>query len=731
MFPPVTQPPGRGTLAAIGLLACLITSLASPLVKDLRAQIALEFDEQPTDTEAGQIMPDVVVHAPGAILPVTVTLSIASGPGGLDGTVAQQTVLETATFSDLNIDEAGTYTLLATADNFTAATSASFQITPGPPDPEESEITVDPTSIPADGVSSALITVLLRDEFGNPLTTGGADVVLSTTFGSLGTVDDGGDGTYTATLTSTATGTATVTAAVDNLVLDDDATVTFTVAPATQLAFAQQPTSRAAGQTITPAVTVEARNAGGNVDPDFTGLVTLSIATGPAGGALMGTTSKAAVDGVATFGDLSIQQAGTYTLQAASAPLTEATSSSFQITPAAPSGATSEITADPTTIPADGSSTSTITVQLRDAFGNPLTGGGADVSLSTTSGTLGPDIDNGDGTYTATLTSATTAGTATISGTVNGADITDTASVTFALVGQPTLVVDEQPTDTPVDEPITPPVVVRVVDGLGNTLTGFTGNVAATLAVNPAGADLQGDVNEPLLNGVATFDDLRIDRSAGGYRLGFSVSGAAGATSATFAVTAGAASPATSTISANPVSILADGASTSSIVVQLRDAEGVLLSTGGDNVNLSTTLGSLGAVRDNGDGTYTATLLSTIAPGTATISGTVNGASISDTATVTFAAGSADLEVVVEVSDETPGIGDQVVYVVTAGNQGPDHATGVEITQTLPARLEFVSATTSQGEYVSTTGIWSVGALAEGERATLTIVTRVLGPDTD
>lgn len=96
-----------------------------------------------------------------------------------------------------------------------------------------------------------------------------------------------------------------------------------------------------------------------------------------------------------------------------------------------PSTSTSTITANPTSIAADGTTTSTITVQLKDANGNNLTTSGGTVVLSTDLGTLGSVTDNGDGTYTATLTSATTVGTATISGTLAGTAITDTATVTM------------------------------------------------------------------------------------------------------------------------------------------------------------------------------------------------------------------------------------------------------------------------------------------------------------
>ncbi|MFP1646605.1 invasin domain 3-containing protein [Pontitalea aquivivens] len=75
--------------------------------------------------------------------------------------------------------------------------------------------------------------------------------------------------------------------------------------------------------------------------------------------------------------------------------------------------------------------------------------------------------------------------------------------------------------------------------------------------------------------------------------------------------------------------------------MQLKDANGNNLTTGGATVALSTTLGTLGSVTDNGDGTYTATLTSSTTAGTATISGTLGGTAITDTATVAFTPGTA------------------------------------------------------------------------------------------
>ena len=52
----------------------------------------------------------------------------------------------------------------------------------------------------------------------------------------------------------------------------------------------------------------------------------------------------------------------------------------------------------------------------------------------------------------------------------------------------------------------------------------------------------------------------------------------------------------------------------------------------------------------------------------------------------------ADLSVTKTVSDATPNVGDQITFTVTLTNQGPMTATGVQVTDLLPAGLTFVSA---------------------------------------
>lgn len=91
-----------------------------------------------------------------------------------------------------------------------------------------------------------------------------------------------------------------------------------------------------------------------------------------------------------------------------------------------------------------------------------------------------------------------------------------------------------------------------------------------------------------------------------------------------------------STITATPSNnIPADGASPTTITVQLKTASDNFATASGGTLELQSTRGVLSEVTDNQDGTYTATLTSTT-DGLATISGYINGILINDTQAVTF-----------------------------------------------------------------------------------------------
>ncbi len=86
----------------------------------------------------------------------------------------------------------------------------------------------------------------------------------------------------------------------------------------------------------------------------------------------------------------------------------------------------------------------------------------------------------------------------------------------------------------------------------------------------------------------------------------------------------------------------------------------------------------------------------------------------------------ADLYVTKTVNDATPNVGDNVTFTITLDNLGPSAAQAVSLADTLPAGLQFVSATPSTGTF--TGGVWTLGTVAANASPTLTLVAKVLAP---
>ena len=69
--------------------------------------------------------------------------------------------------------------------------------------------------------------------------------------------------------------------------------------------------------------------------------------------------------------------------------------------------------------------------------------------------------------------------------------------------------------------------------------------------------------------------------------------------------------------------------------------------------------------------------------------------------------------------DATPAEGDAVTFQISVTNNGAAQATGVSLTDQLPAGITFTSSSLSQGTYDSATGLWTIGTLNEGAVATI------------
>jgi hypothetical protein len=174
------------------------------------------------------------------------------------------------------------------------------------------------------------------------------------------------------------------------------------------LHFSVQPRSVTAGAAITPPVQVEILDQFGARVTTATNTITLAIGTNAGGGTLSGTTTVAAVDGVATFSDLSIDQVGTgYRLAASSTGLTGATSGLFDIT-APPAPTALAFTVQPGNVGAGAAISPAVQVEVRDQFG-------ARITTATNSITMAIGNNPGSGTLSGTSTVAAVNGVATFS----------------------------------------------------------------------------------------------------------------------------------------------------------------------------------------------------------------------------------------------------------------------------------------------------------------------------
>ncbi|WP_334056460.1 isopeptide-forming domain-containing fimbrial protein [Polaribacter sp. P097] len=87
---------------------------------------------------------------------------------------------------------------------------------------------------------------------------------------------------------------------------------------------------------------------------------------------------------------------------------------------------------------------------------------------------------------------------------------------------------------------------------------------------------------------------------------------------------------------------------------------------------------------------------------------------------------SVDLVTTISVDNPVPNEGNTIEYTVNVSNISSTNATNVSLTSLLPSGLSLVgSASVSSGTYNSSSGLWSIGTLSKGNKATLTLTATV------
>jgi hypothetical protein len=379
--------------------------------------------------------------------------------------------------------------------------------------------------------------VIITDRFDNPIAavevtftaSGGGSVT-----GGTATTDANGVATVGSWTLATTAGPNTLTASAGGLSTSFSATGT-PGAPAkiTRTAGDEQTATVASVLGTAPAVTIRDQ-----YDNPLAGVSITFTASGD--GAVMGSPATTDANGVATVGSWTLAtKAGVNTLTAAVGALR--TTFAATGTPGAP--AQLAVTTQPAATARSGVAFSRQpVVQLLDAHGNPTAIADVPVAAAAPLGTLG-----GAAVVTTDANGAAVFSDLSIGGTLGtrwlvftSAGLSGAASEEFELTAGPAAaLVISPPANVVASAQITPAVHVSLLDAYGNPAADATDPVTVTLGGTPSGGTLSGTTTVAAVGGVATFSDLRIDKTGAGYALVASSGTLPAATSAGFNVTHG------------------------------------------------------------------------------------------------------------------------------------------------------------------------------------------------
>ncbi|MFB2119968.1 filamin/ABP280 repeat domain-containing protein [Parapedobacter sp. 2B3] len=555
---------------------------------------------------------------------ITVQLKDAAGNNlaASAGTVALSTTIGTlGTVTDnnngtytatLTSTATGTATITGTLDGIPITDDATVMIGPGAVAVATTTITAVPTSMTTDG--SSIITVQLKDAAGNNLAASAGTVALSTTIGTLGTVTDNNNGTYTATLTSAATGTATITGTLDGIAISNDVEISIGVGSADITKTVASVPAGTAGKLTT--ITITVGDGYGNPVTGVSGNLSINV-----GGSNAGATVSSIVDN--SDGTYTV----TYTPTKSGDDEIAITLGGIAINGSPYNSAVSPAVADASnttaTVPAGtAGEPTTVTITVLDEYDNPVTGVSGDLSILVTGTNAGATVsavtDNSDGTYTVTYTPtksgdddiAITLGGIAISGSPYSsavspavADASNTsATVPAGIAGEPTT------------------ITITVLDEYGNPVTGVGGDLSVSVTGVNAGATVSSIVD----NSDGTYTVTYTPTKSGDDDIAITLGGIAISGSPYSSAVSPAVADASNTTATVPAGIA--GEPTTATITVLDEYGNPIMGVGGD-LSVSVTGANAGipvsSVVDHGDGTYTVTY-------TPTTSGTDNIAIVLD-----------------------------------------------------------------------------------------------------
>jgi hypothetical protein len=344
---------------------------------------------------------------------------------------------------------------------------------------------------------------------------------------------------------------------------------------------------------------VEVQDAGGNRVTFANPTVTLALAAAPSGASLTGTLSANAVNGLATFGNLTLTKAdSSYQLRASATNLTAGVGARFVVQSAEPSRLA--VVRTPATTVAGTALSPSPQMEILDTYGNRvlyasdsvtvrLTGSGSAVTGLTRRAAVRGLVDftnlvvnQSGGAYQLVAEAGALTAATTSAFTVNPA-----AAATLAFT-------TDLPATVTAGSTIGPAVIVTAYDQFNNVATTSTGNVV--LAPSSATqVTVLGTLTRALSSGVATFNDLSVRTAGSGYRLTATLNALPVITSGTLSVRP-AAPNRLAMVQQPPANALGGTAWGTPMSVRVEDSFGNLVDTATTAVTASLSGGTAGAV---------------------------------------------------------------------------------------------------------------------------------------
>jgi hypothetical protein len=477
--------------------------------------------------------------------------------------------------------------------------------------------------------------------------------------------DNGIHAHFSATLKTAGPQSITASDTVSPSITGSQTGLTVVAAATSKLMVSAYPSSTAAGVAHT--FTVTAQDPYGNTDPTYRGIVHFTSSDGQA---------VLPADYTFTSGDNGVHTTFSVTLKTAGAQSITATDTATSSITGAQAGITvAPVGAATLTVSSGTSETAgtafAVTVTAKDAFGNQATGytgkvrfglGVADASangLSNYTFSTGSGQDNGQHTFSVTLTRATSGQSITVTDTVTGTITGTSGSITVAAGSVTSVTVASGSSQSAtVSSAFANPLVALAKDTYGNVVPGAT--VTFTAPGSGASGTFAGGVTTATTNasGVATSAVFTANTAAGGP---YNVTASSGTGFVNFALTNTAGSVTSVTVSSgSPQSATVNTAFANPLVALAKDTYGNVV----PGATVTFTAPGSGASGTFGGGVTTATTnasgLATSAVFTAntTAGGPYNVGAASGTGSLNFAL------------TNTPGPVSKLVFTtVPSGNQ--------------------------------------------------------------